>query len=95
VCDNAKANRALVERVFGSAVVVKQDPFHVIARFTEKVRDSAKKKWLAVQRSAAIYDLQRNLRPPRRMRRSRQVGIGETGPRLYFSEAVGVGWMHR
>lgn len=36
----------------------------MITRFTEKVGDCAKKRWLATQVSAAIYDVQRNLRSP-------------------------------
>ncbi|ETL89298.1 hypothetical protein L917_11747, partial [Phytophthora nicotianae] len=28
VCDNANANRNLIERVFGDGVEIKQDPFH-------------------------------------------------------------------
>ncbi|ETP14546.1 hypothetical protein F441_10528, partial [Phytophthora nicotianae CJ01A1] len=64
VCDNANANRNLIERVFGDGVEIKQDPFHVNTRFTDKVSDSSTKRWLAGQLSAAIYDVQRNLRPP-------------------------------
>ncbi|KAG6969917.1 hypothetical protein JG688_00005116 [Phytophthora aleatoria] len=41
VCDNANANRNRIEKVFGSVVTVKQDPFHVITGFIEKVADSA------------------------------------------------------
>ncbi|RLN82519.1 hypothetical protein BBJ28_00016363 [Nothophytophthora sp. Chile5] len=53
--------------IFGDTVVVKQDPFHVITRFTEKIRESSKKKWVAEQLSAAIYDIHRNLRQPAEM----------------------------
>jgi hypothetical protein len=64
VCDNTNSNRNLIERIFGDAVKIKQDPFHVISRFTEKVKDSAKKRWLVGQLSAAIYDVERKLHPP-------------------------------
>ncbi|ETL82991.1 hypothetical protein L917_16972 [Phytophthora nicotianae] len=67
ICDNPNANRNLAQKVFGEAVAVKQDPFHVIQRFTEKVRELAKRKWLAGELSAAIYDIERNLRAPRDM----------------------------
>jgi hypothetical protein len=63
-CDNVNTTRNLIARVFGEAVEIQQDPFHVITRLTEKFSDSAQKKWLAGQLSSAIYDLQRNLRPP-------------------------------
>ncbi|KAG6945428.1 hypothetical protein JG687_00017301, partial [Phytophthora cactorum] len=43
VCNNANANRSLIERVFGEVVIVKQDHFHVILRFTENIKDSAKR----------------------------------------------------
>ncbi|ETK94828.1 hypothetical protein L915_02180 [Phytophthora nicotianae] len=64
VCDNANANRNLIERVFGDGVEIKQEPFYVITRFTGNVSDSSTKRWLAGQLSAAIYDVKRNLRPP-------------------------------
>ncbi|KAG3111250.1 hypothetical protein PI124_g10003 [Phytophthora idaei] len=47
VCDNANAIRRLVVNVFGSLSTVRQDPFHVIQRFTEKVKDNSEKKTLS------------------------------------------------
>lgn len=67
VCDNAYTNRSLVQRVLGEAVQIKQDPFHVIQRLTNKVKQPKKSKWLAGPLSSAMYDLQRNLRPPTEM----------------------------
>ncbi|RLN97983.1 hypothetical protein BBJ28_00021981 [Nothophytophthora sp. Chile5] len=67
VCDNAKANRNLIEKIFGAAVVVKQDPFHVIARFTEKIKEKPKRKWLAGALSTAMDAVEQNLRPPGEM----------------------------
>ncbi|KAG6953658.1 hypothetical protein JG687_00012266 [Phytophthora cactorum] len=43
ISDNANAVRSLVNEVFGSAVSVRQDPFHVVQRFTEKVKDKGTK----------------------------------------------------
>ncbi|ETM56673.1 hypothetical protein L914_00394, partial [Phytophthora nicotianae] len=62
VCENSNVDRNLVPKVFGEAGAVKQDPFHVIQRFTEKVREPAKRKWLTGELSAAIYDIEHNLR---------------------------------
>ncbi|OWY91341.1 hypothetical protein PHMEG_00040115, partial [Phytophthora megakarya] len=56
VCDHANSMRNLVNSVFGDGVTVKQDPFHVIQRMTEKVSDRDKKKWLAKSLSEASYD---------------------------------------
>ncbi|OWY93453.1 hypothetical protein PHMEG_00037156, partial [Phytophthora megakarya] len=67
VCDHANGMRNLVNSVFGDGVTVKQDPFHVIQRMTEKVSDRDKKKWLAKSLSEASYDVERNLRPPEMM----------------------------
>jgi hypothetical protein len=40
VYDNANSNRNLIERIFGEAVKIKQDPFHVISRFTKIVKET-------------------------------------------------------
>ncbi|KAG6960383.1 hypothetical protein JG688_00009627 [Phytophthora aleatoria] len=37
ITDNANGTRGLIEKVFSGAVTCKQDPFHVIQRFSEKV----------------------------------------------------------
>lgn len=44
VSDNATAVRAMAHRVFGDDVAVKQDPFHIIQRLSEKVRDRGPRK---------------------------------------------------
>ncbi|KAG6959729.1 hypothetical protein JG687_00008619 [Phytophthora cactorum] len=47
VCDNANAIRRLVVNVFGNLSTVRQDPFHVIQRFTETVKGKSEKKTLS------------------------------------------------
>lgn len=44
VSDNANAIRSLVTAVFGDALSVRQDPFHVVKRFTDKMKGKTPKK---------------------------------------------------
>lgn len=67
VCDNANASRRLVENVFGADVQVKQDPFHVVQRFTEKVRALPKRKAIATALSRTLYDATGSTRSPEEM----------------------------
>lgn len=67
VTDNAGALRKVVESVFGSIASVRQDPFHVIQRFNEKLKNKSKRKVLASQLSAAIYTVDQQLRAPPEM----------------------------
>ena len=62
VSDNATAVRGSVERVFGGRVSTKQDPFHVIQRFTEKVRRGIVRNRVAKELSACLYSANRQLR---------------------------------
>ena len=55
ISDNANSSRNMVQRVFGQSVVVKQDPFHVIQRLTEKIRDKAQRKFIAGELRKAVY----------------------------------------
>ncbi|EGZ15554.1 hypothetical protein PHYSODRAFT_505831 [Phytophthora sojae] len=56
--------RSLINKLFGDSVAVKQDPFHVIQRLTEKCSDQAQRGWLAKRLLAAIYDVERKIRSP-------------------------------
>ncbi|KAG6962254.1 hypothetical protein JG687_00007263 [Phytophthora cactorum] len=64
ITDNANDTRGLIEKVFSGAVTYKQDPFHVIQRFSEKIKDQARRKWLSIQLSSAIYKVDRTIRLP-------------------------------
>ncbi|OWY98481.1 hypothetical protein PHMEG_00030747 [Phytophthora megakarya] len=64
ISDNANSVRAMVQDVLGASVGVLQDPFHVIQRFTEKVKDKPVRKYLAKQLHEAIYDIDGQLRVP-------------------------------
>ncbi|EGZ09468.1 hypothetical protein PHYSODRAFT_377811, partial [Phytophthora sojae] len=57
----------LIDKVFNGALVVKQDPFHVIQRFTEKVKDHVMRGWLATELSSAIYTADHKIREPEEM----------------------------
>jgi hypothetical protein len=72
VSDNASAVRGTVERVFGSRVQTKQDPFHVIQRFTEKVRRGNERNRVAKALSTALYHGNRQLRDAASMGASMQ-----------------------
>ncbi|KAG1700106.1 hypothetical protein DVH05_011918 [Phytophthora capsici] len=64
ISDNATAVRDFVGDVFGDSVAVKQDPFHVIQRFAEKVKHKTLGKKLRKDLSSALYDVDRELRQP-------------------------------
>ena len=58
----------MVNRVFGGRVVAKQDPFHVITRFTEKIKKPQFRHWLSSELSKALYvDGAGELRQPQQM----------------------------
>lgn len=65
--DNAGALRKMVDSVFGSLASVRQDPFHVIQRFVEKIKNKGKRKVLASLLFPAIYTVDRQLREPAEM----------------------------
>ncbi|KAG6941833.1 hypothetical protein JG688_00018455 [Phytophthora aleatoria] len=67
ITDNANGTRGLIEKVFSGAVACKQDPFHVIQRFSEKIKDHARRKWLSIELSSVIYMVDRTIRPPEEM----------------------------
>ncbi|KAF1785396.1 hypothetical protein GQ600_5397 [Phytophthora cactorum] len=67
ITDNANGTRGLIEKVFSGAVTCKQDPFHVIQRFSEEIKDEARRKWLSIQLSSAIYKVDRTIRLPEEM----------------------------
>ncbi|EGZ25798.1 hypothetical protein PHYSODRAFT_416327, partial [Phytophthora sojae] len=64
ISDNAAAVRKFVVEALGDSVVVKQDPFHVIQRFSQKLKSKPKRKLLCQELSSAMYDVDRELRPP-------------------------------
>ncbi|KAF4044939.1 hypothetical protein GN244_ATG02644 [Phytophthora infestans] len=64
VSDNATAVRKLIEKSYGDSVCVKRDPFHVITRFSEKVKSKFIRKLLCKQLKTAMYDVNRELRTP-------------------------------
>ncbi|KUF82019.1 hypothetical protein AM587_10002221 [Phytophthora nicotianae] len=66
VSDDASSVRNMVHRVFQDRVSTKQDPFHVIQRITTKVK-VAKRKWIAKELKAAIYTVDREMRPTQEM----------------------------
>ncbi|KAE9268971.1 hypothetical protein PF001_g29432 [Phytophthora fragariae] len=67
VSDNANAIRSLAADVYGEAANVRQDPFHVVQRFTEKVKGKAEKKLLSKKLHDAMYNVDGELRPPEEM----------------------------
>nr|KAE8919422.1 hypothetical protein PF009_g30272 [Phytophthora fragariae] len=67
ISDNVNAVRNMVSSVFGASVGVRQDPFHIIQRFTEKVKDKAAKKQLCTRLHDAIYSVDDQLRMPEEM----------------------------
>ncbi|KAE9051055.1 hypothetical protein PR001_g1803 [Phytophthora rubi] len=67
VSDNANATRSLAADVYGEAANVRQDPFHVVQRFTEKVKGKTEKKLLSKKLHDAMYNVDGELRPPEEM----------------------------
>eukprot|EP00644_Phytophthora_capsici_P019251 jgi/Phyca11/132325/e_gw1.152.5.1 len=67
ISDNANAVRSVVSDVFGAGVGVRQDPFHVVQRFTEKVKDKSEKKLLTKRLHDSIDDVDGCLRSPAQM----------------------------
>ncbi|KAE9055633.1 hypothetical protein PF006_g32904, partial [Phytophthora fragariae] len=67
VCDNANAVRTMVASVFDGVITVKQDPFHLIDRVSAKLASKPKQKWLKKEFRSALYDVDRQLRPPDEM----------------------------
>ncbi|KAF1780292.1 hypothetical protein GQ600_1536 [Phytophthora cactorum] len=67
VSDNTNAVRKLIGKSYGDSVRVKQDPFHVITRFNEKVKSKPIRKLLCKQLKTALYDVNRELRAPKDM----------------------------
>ncbi|RLN02727.1 hypothetical protein BBJ28_00027163, partial [Nothophytophthora sp. Chile5] len=66
VSDNASAVRNMVSGIFGERVSVKQDPFHVVQRISEKIKGPMKKR-VCVQLKDALYTVDRALREPSEM----------------------------
>lgn len=85
ISDNVNAVRGMVAEVFGENVSVKQDPWHVIHRFSEKIKDKIRRSWLKRELSTAIYERDGQLRrpeiaaqmPQRRPRRGRGRRCGQ------------------
>ncbi|KAE9145146.1 hypothetical protein PF005_g33684, partial [Phytophthora fragariae] len=67
VSNNANAIRSLAADVYGEAANVRQDPFHVVQRFTEKVKGKAEKKLLSKKLHDAMYNVDGELRSPEEM----------------------------
>ncbi|ETP53440.1 hypothetical protein F442_01654 [Phytophthora nicotianae P10297] len=67
ISDHANGIRNLVSNVFDSSVGVRQDPFHVIQRFTENIKDQKVKKTLSKQLHDAMVSVDGALREPTQM----------------------------
>ncbi|ETL48820.1 hypothetical protein L916_01609 [Phytophthora nicotianae] len=67
ISDHANGIRNLVSNVFDSSVGVRQDPFHVIQRFTENIKDQKVKKTLSKQLHDAMFSVDGALREPTQM----------------------------
>ncbi|ETI44469.1 hypothetical protein F443_10826 [Phytophthora nicotianae P1569] len=67
ISDHANGIRNLVSSVFDSSVGVRQDPFHVIQRFTEKIKDQKVKKTLSKQLHDSMFSVDGALREPTQM----------------------------
>ncbi|KAE9284496.1 hypothetical protein PF001_g22352, partial [Phytophthora fragariae] len=67
VSDNTNAVRTMVASVFDGVITVKQDPFHLIDRVSAKLASKPKQKWLKKELRSALYDVDRQLRPPDEM----------------------------
>ncbi|ETP02947.1 hypothetical protein F441_20041 [Phytophthora nicotianae CJ01A1] len=81
VSDNANAVRSMVSDVFGAGVGVHQDLFHVVQRFTEKVKDKTEKKLLAKRLHDSIYDVDGCLRSPAQMSERIKEAVGSVSSR--------------
>jgi hypothetical protein len=64
VSDNANAIRGMVQSVFGHAVSVKQDPFHVFQRLAQKIKDRTTRKLFSKALREALYDGEEELKAP-------------------------------
>ncbi|ETN09731.1 hypothetical protein PPTG_11334 [Phytophthora nicotianae INRA-310] len=71
----------MVSDVFGAGVGVRQDPFHVVQRFTEKVKDKTEKKLLAKRLHDSIYDVDGCLRSPAQMSERIKEAVGSVSSR--------------
>lgn len=92
VCDNANGMRNLVRKLFGGSVTVKQDPFHVIQRITEKISDQVERSWIAKCLSNALFDMENNLRAPNTMAKMFADAVAKVQPssiRVPFPEWEG------
>ncbi|ETO76414.1 hypothetical protein F444_08181 [Phytophthora nicotianae P1976] len=81
VSDNANAVWSMVSDVFGAGVGVRQDPFHVVQRFTEKVKDKTEKTLLAKRLHDSIYDVDGCLRSPAQMSKRIKEAVGSVSSR--------------
>ncbi|ETP31117.1 hypothetical protein F442_19991 [Phytophthora nicotianae P10297] len=81
VSDNANAVRSMVSDVFGAGVGVRQDLFHVVQRFTEKVKDKVEKTLLAKRLHDSIYDVDGCLRSPAQMSERIKEAVGSVSSR--------------
>ncbi|OWZ09284.1 hypothetical protein PHMEG_00018034 [Phytophthora megakarya] len=66
VSDNSTAVKTMVNDVFDKRVSVKQDPFHVIQRISEKLK-SPRKKQVCKALKDAMNTVDRKLIPPEEM----------------------------
>ncbi|POM79051.1 LOW QUALITY PROTEIN: Hypothetical protein PHPALM_3343 [Phytophthora palmivora] len=64
VSDNANAVRNLVNDVFDGEVKTKQDPFHVMQRFSEKIKHKGKRKSFYKKMQKALHSVEGQLRNP-------------------------------
>ncbi|KUF91874.1 hypothetical protein AM587_10004276 [Phytophthora nicotianae] len=67
ISDHANGIRNLVSSVFDSSVGVRQDPFHVVQRFTEKIKDQMVKKTLSKQLHDSMFSVDGALHEPTQM----------------------------
>ncbi|EGZ21088.1 hypothetical protein PHYSODRAFT_497461, partial [Phytophthora sojae] len=72
---NKLASTSHIERF-----LVKQDPFHVIQRLTEKISDSVKRQWLSKRLSEGLYDVEGKLRSPDVMERMFTAALATMNP---------------
>ncbi|KAG7379831.1 hypothetical protein PHYPSEUDO_008078 [Phytophthora pseudosyringae] len=92
ISDNTNSVRNRVNDVFGARVGVRQDPFHVVQRFTEKIKVKPTKKQLAKQLHEAIYAVDGQLRLPSEMAARVRVAVTAVSSRdVNCSEAEWVG----
>ncbi|KAG6944668.1 hypothetical protein JG688_00016967 [Phytophthora aleatoria] len=80
VSDNANSVRSM-KNVFGSSVSVRQAPFHVFQRFTEKVKDMGTSKRLARQLHETLYTVDEYLRVPSEMAARVQEAVSLVSPK--------------